>query len=111
MLTFLSKGLFSVVVALVRLSPLRAKERCIIRTPGFEERPRPTVLDGLPSWRTDGCGEEITLNKNSLKIRSQDTTKECGATLPPAMSGTSLCSANYKVAKKHGLWDYLSITS
>lgn len=109
MLTFLSKGLFSVVVALVRLSPLQVKECCIIRTPGFEEQPCPTELNGLPSWYTDGCGKalmEITLNKSSLKIIFQDMTKERGATL--AMSGTSLCSANYKVAKNN-LWAYLSI--
>lgn len=100
MLTFLSKGLFSAVVALVRLCPLRAKERCIIRTPGSEEQPRPTELNGLPSWRTDGCGKalmEITLNKTSLKIPSQDTTKKREATL--AVSFTYPCSANYKVAK------------
>lgn len=82
MLTFLSKGFFSAVVALVRLYPLRAKERYIIRTPGFEERPHPTELNRLPSWHTDGCGKaliERTLNKTSLKICSQDMTKECGA--------------------------------
>lgn len=43
---------------------------------------------------------EITLNKNSLKILSQDATKESGATLPPATSGTSLSSLPIKRLKK-----------
>lgn len=103
MLTFLTKGLFSAVVALVSQPPLRAKACYIISSPGFEKLQHHTELNGLPSWRTDGCGKalvEITLNKNSLKILSQDVTKESWATLPPATSGTSLSSLPIKRLKK-----------
>lgn len=101
MLTFLSKGLFSAIVALVRLSPLRAKERCIIRTPGFEERPRPTELNGLPSRRTDGCGKalmEITQNKTLSENSLPGYDKRTWGYLGNVWS--LVCSANYKVAKK-----------
>lgn len=103
MLTFLTKGLFSAVVALVRQPPLWAKARYIISSPGSEKLQHHTELNGLPSWRADGSGEalmEITLNKIPWKILSEDATKESGATLPPATSGTSLSSLPIKRQKK-----------
>lgn len=72
MLTFLSKGLFSAVVTLVRLSLHASKRTCIIIKPGFEEQPRHTELNGLPSvyrwlWQgPDGNNIKKNLSENSL---------------------------------------------
>lgn len=82
--------------------PAVSKRMLHYQNTDFEERSHPTELNGLPSWRTDGCGKalvEITLNKTFLNILSSNATKEGEANLPPAMSGTSLCSGR-KGSKK-----------
>lgn len=46
--------------------PAASKRTLHYQNTGFEEQLRPTELNGLPSWCTDGCGKtlvEITLNK------------------------------------------------
>lgn len=61
--------------------PAASKRTLHYQNTCFEERSHPTELNGLPSWCTDGCGKalvEITLNKTSLNILSQETKKNVG---------------------------------
>lgn len=46
--------------------PAASKRTLHYQNTSFEEQSHPAELNGLPSWRTDGCGKalvEITLNK------------------------------------------------
>lgn len=81
MLTFFTKGLFSAVVALVSWFLLWAKACYIVSSPSFEELQYHTELNGLPSWRTDGCGEalvKIALNKILWKLSLTMWQKKVG---------------------------------
>lgn len=61
--------------------PAASKRTLHYQNTGFEEQSHPTELNGLPSWRTDGCGKalvEITLNKPLWTFSPRKQKKNVG---------------------------------